>query len=91
MMNPSMFCGLRSGFGYGDPADAVRRHSTVASEKNAIAMRHSPTTINRSTEPLCWSGSHPDTSSIQSGNIGVMSAKRPVNEARLISAQKRRR
>jgi len=76
---------------YVDAVAGVRRHSMAASAPNRRVATNSPTTIIRSTDPSCWSGSQPDTNSIQSGKTGVMRANRPVIAANPISIQNRGR
>jgi hypothetical protein len=76
---------------YVDIVAGVRLHSIVASAINAMVTANRPITIIHSTDPSCWSGSHPDTNSIQSGKIGVIRANTPVMAAKAISIQNKRR
>src|SRR6266849_3550721 len=76
---------------YVDAATGVRRHSIAASVNIARVATNNPTTTSHSTDPSCWSGSHPDKNSIQSGNTGVIKAKMPVATAKPLSTQNRRR
>jgi hypothetical protein len=65
-------------YAYADAEATVRRHSRVAAATTAIVTTNRPATIIHSTDPSCWSGSHPDTAAIQSGKTGVISANRPA-------------
>jgi hypothetical protein len=47
-------------------------------------------TISHSNEPLCWSGSQPDTASIQSGQKGVTTYRSPVIPPTVTCAERRR-
>jgi hypothetical protein len=47
-------------------------------------------TISHSNEPLCWSGSQPDTASIQSGQKRVTTYRSPVIPPTVTCAERRR-
>ena len=63
---------------YGSPSSIAN----VTTSKNK--------TVSHSNEPLCWSGSQPDIASIQSGQKGVTTYRRPVIPPTVTCAQKRR-
>lgn len=77
--------------GYVCTAVGVRFHSDRANADIAKVISNNPPAIIHSTDPLCWSGSHPDIASIQSGQKGVITHKSAVMEAALSSIQNRAR
>src|SRR4051812_19809340 len=56
-----------------------------------MVISSSVATIAHSTVPSCWSGSQPETASIQSGQMSVMRHRLPLITATIVSTQNWRR
>ncbi len=72
----------------GQPATAARRHSRRASAPSATAATQQTATTSHSTAPLPWSGSTPNSPSIQAGQAAVRTARAAATAASPDSSQK---